>query len=83
MAKVRIELDRGGVHELLNSQVMADLMTEYGQNHAHRAGEGYAAAPPHKSGQRVIVNVYAATEEARRDNLENNTLLKTMKGGAT
>lgn len=80
MAKVRIELDRGGIHQLLNSQEMADMIAGHSQDMARRAGEGYEAAPPHRSGQRVIANVFAGTEEARRDNRANNTLLKAMRG---
>ncbi len=77
----RVTLVRKGVRELLKSQAVADLCASLGQDMARRAGEGYEAAPPHQTGQRAAVNVYAGTREARRDNLENNTLLKAMGGG--
>ena len=80
MSRARVKLIRSGVRELLCSQEAADLVSRLGRDHARRAGPGYAAAAPHKTGQRQAVNVYAETDEARRDNLEHNTLLKTMGG---
>ena len=74
----RVVLVRSGVRQLLNSPEAADCISALGRNMARRAGEGYAAEEPHKTGQRVAVNVHAETQKARRDNLENNTLLKAM-----
>ena len=78
--KVKVELDRRGVWELLNSEEVSQLVEETAQEIAQKAGEGYAAAPVHKTGQRVAVNVYPATKEAYYDNLENNTLRKVIGG---
>lgn len=82
MASVRIKLKRKGIRELLNSEPMAELVREHGQTVASRSGDGYEAAPVHKTGQRVAVNVYAGTKEAYYDNLENNTLLKAIGMGS-
>jgi hypothetical protein len=40
--------------------------------------EGYTVAEPHKTKQRVIVNVYPGTREAAYDNAVNDTLLKVV-----
>lgn len=73
-----LKLVRSGVRELLNSKEIADHISGIARDKARQAGDGYAAAEPHKTGQRVAVNVYPETAAARRDNLENNTLLKVV-----
>lgn len=77
---VKIVLNRDGVRELLCSQWAADCCSEIAAGVATRAGDGYEAAAPHMTGQRVAVNVYAATKEAVEDSAENNTLLKSLGG---
>ena len=78
MSRPRVILVRSGVKKLLNSPEAADCVSSLGRDMARRAGAGYAAEEPHKTGQRVAVNVHAETWEARRDNQENNTLLKAV-----
>ena len=68
-------LDTKGVGELLKSAEMRQVIEEYANEVRNRAGDGYEMQT-HFSEQRVIANVYTATEEAILDNLENNTLLK-------
>lgn len=77
MAKVVVKLNKQGIGEVLKSQWAADCCTEVANQVAQRAGDGYEVRQ-HVSDQRVIVNVYADTNEARQDNLENNTLLKAL-----
>ena len=79
----KFKLNRKGVRELLNSEEVADFCAEVAADVAAKAGVGYETAQPHHTGQRVAVNVYAATHEAYLDNLEHNTLLKAIGGGAT
>lgn len=83
MSLSRFELNQEGIRELLNSDEVGDYLTEVGEEVARRAGSGYAAADPHHSGQRLIVNVYTENLAAYRDNLRNNTLLKAIGGGVT
>jgi hypothetical protein len=73
-----VKINYEGIGELLKSEWAADCCTEVAGNIAANAGDGYEVAEPHDTGQRVAVNVYAATEEAQRDNYENNTLLRTL-----
>lgn len=77
---VRIKLLGHGIRALLSSEAMETVTARYAAEAVKRAGEGYAAAEPHRTGQRVAVNVYPATREAAADNLENNTLLKSIGG---
>lgn len=74
----KFKLNRAGVRELLNSAGIEDVCVKTATELAGRAGTGYQAAAPHKTGQRVAVNIYPGTKEAARDNLKNNTLLKVI-----
>ena len=67
-----------GIGELLKSDWSGECCTEVAEQIAARAGEGYEVAEPHDTGQRIAVNVYAATPEAQKDNYENNTLLRAI-----
>lgn len=77
---VKVVVNYAGVGELLKSQWAADICAEVASGIASRAGEGYEVARPHNTGQRMAVNVYAATREAAKDNLDNNTLLTAIGG---
>lgn len=82
--KVRIELDRGGIKALLQSAEVQAACQAQADACMARSGGGYASAA-HKSDQRVIVNVWPDSAEARRENAKNNTLLKALRrngGGA-
>ena len=79
MSNYRIELNYAGVGELLKSQEIADTVKEVAEQVAARAGDGYAT-DVYQAGTRVIASVYTETEEAMKDNLENNTLLKAVSG---
>lgn len=80
MAKrYRIELNGEGVRELLRSSEMMSVCKEHARQIAARAGSGYAVST-YTGKTRVNASVYAATEEANRDNLKNNTLLKAVGG---
>lgn len=81
MSKVKFELNRAGVRELLKSPNMAAICSERASSVRSRAGVGYDVSV--KTGaNRVYANIYTATPEAMRDNYENNTLLKALGGGA-
>ena len=79
MSKMKFELNRQGVGELLKSKEMEQVLNGYAQEIASRAGEGYRAGS-YQGSDRVKVNVWPETPEAWQDNLENNTLLKAVKG---
>lgn len=79
MSNYRIEINYAGVGELLHSQEIADAVKEAADQVAQKAGEGYAT-DVYQAGTRVIASVYTETEEAMKDNMDNNTLLKAVGG---
>jgi hypothetical protein len=79
MSKVRIELDHSGVKALLHSKELAEYLKGVADDMAERCGEGYGSDYKHMA-SRVIASAYADTQEARKDNIRNNTLLKAVKG---
>lgn len=78
MANYRIELVSEGVQALLKSSEMAAVCQSHAQAIANRAGDGYSVSV-YTGKNRVNASVSAVTEEAYRDNLKNNTLLKAVK----
>lgn len=77
MADFRVELNSDGVRELLQSSEMAGICRSLAEGIAGRAGTGYEVTT-YTGKTRVNASVHAATEEARKDNLKNNTLLKAV-----
>ena len=78
MSKIEIKLNYAGVGELLKSQEIADTVKEVAEQVAARAGDGYAT-DVYQAGTRVIASVYTGTRDAARDNLQNNTILRSLK----
>ncbi len=75
MSKVKFVLNKKGVRELLQSKEMMDVVTQYAYQVQERAGDGYEV-DQYVGFDRAHAVVYPATAEAKRDNYENNTLLK-------
>lgn len=75
MNKIKFELNRAGVRELMQSKEMQNILISYANKVSARAGEGYDVYIG-----RNRANVQVATEAAEQDNFENNTLLKALKG---
>lgn len=76
MSDFKFVLNREGVRELMQSQEMVDVLTEYATQVAARAGEGYSV---YIGKNRANVSVVADTDEAYQDNLDNNTLEKAIR----
>lgn len=79
MAKVKFELNRAGVRELLRSKEMMDICSEYANNAVGRLGNGYEVTT-HTGVNRVNAEVSAETFAAKRDNLKNNSIIKAVFG---
>ena len=78
-SNIKFKLNESGVRELLQSSQMAAIVTSLGNGVAARAGAGYEVST--QTGKnRVSCRVSAATLEARKENLESNTLLKALGG---
>ena len=76
---VEIELNSAGIRELLQSEEIRAYCEELAHDVASRAGDGYEVDSM-VGKTRANASVYAATAEANKDNLENNTLLKALGG---
>lgn len=80
-SRVKVWFDKPDVsNQLLKSPEMQAIIREQAEAIAGRAGEGYEVVV--KTGKnRCYANVITATTEARRDNSENNTLLRAVNHG--
>ena len=84
MSKVKFELNKSGVRDLLKSAEAQSECMKYANaafGRASASSDGYAVETrnyPERSGAAVRATTY----EARKDNFENNTLLKALGGGA-
>lgn len=82
MSKVRLELNRAGVRELLRSPEMQAVLKARADTVKDRCGDGYES---YVAQTRAVAVVETATPEAYNDNSAHNTLLKAVssrRGGA-
>lgn len=79
MANVEIKLNSAGIRELLRSKEAAEVCKEQADKAQSRLGDGYIVTTYTGKG-RVNASVYAESYAAKRDNAENNTILKALKG---
>ena len=77
MSKFKFELDRAGVRELLQSEGVMSVLSSEANSRAASLGEGYSVNT-YVGRNRCNAEICAETPEAQRDNLENNTLLRTI-----
>lgn len=78
MSKVKIKLNSSGVKEMLKSPQMQKICHEHAKKIASRCGGGYTA-DIYVGRTRANAMVWPDTPEAKRDNIENNTILKALK----
>ena len=76
MAEVRFELNRKGVRELLRSEEVQQMLAGKAQRRMPDGCKVDTQAGKNRANARIT----AVTDEARRDNLKNNTLLKAIGG---
>ena len=78
MSKVDFKLNSSGVRALLQSPEALGMCKDDAYAIKNRAGEGYEVT--WRVGKtRVNASVAAMTPEAKRDNYDNNTLLKSLR----
>ena len=75
----RFELNSKGVRELLQSQEMMGICKQYASKAQSKLGEGYEVTT-HTGKTRVNAQIKAETYKARKDNAENNSILKALRG---
>lgn len=79
------ELNKKGVEQLLNSPEIRAILQSHADGVVRRSGDGYASemvtsAGRKQPGTRAKAIIRAETPEAKRDNMDNNTLLKALGG---
>jgi hypothetical protein len=72
------ELNLAGLNELMKSPEMQAVTEAAGQAMAKAAGPGYTAKT-HVASFVAITSVYPETDDANKDNLKNNTMLKAAQ----
>lgn len=78
MSKVDIKLDYAAIgREVFKSPALEAQLDEIARQAAASLGEGYSHDTKLMP-NRVIASVFTETEEAYRDNLENNTLARLV-----
>lgn len=78
MSKVDFKLNRSGVAALMKSSNMQSVLKRHATNMKNRSGAGYEQ-DMYVGRNRANAAVFASSKEARKDNLENNTILKSVK----
>ena len=78
MSDVRIELNHDGIRTLLRSEEMKQVVEAEASRVQQKLGEGYEVSSYTGPG-RVNASVSAVTAEAKRDNMQNNTILKALQ----
>ncbi len=78
MSKMQFKLNRKGVAELMKSEEMQSILKEKADNALNSLGEGYKS-DIHVGKNRANAMVYADTYQAKKDNLENNSILKAVR----
>lgn len=73
--KVRIEINLAGINAMMKSAPIESALQSAGNAVATIAGDGYDSST-HQASYVAIANVYATDKKSRKDNLDNNTLLK-------
>lgn len=79
MAKIKFQLNRSGVRELLKSSEMMSVCQKYANSALSRLGPGYEVST-YSGTNRVNAEVAAVTYAARKENAENNSILKAVQG---
>lgn len=78
MSNMKFKLNRKGVSDLMKSEEMQAMLRERATNIRNRCGDGYEQ-DVYVGSTRANAMVRAATYQAKKDNLDNNTLLKEVR----
>lgn len=78
MAKVRIELNKNAVRELLQSQEMLNACSDFANRAVTMLGDGYEVTTL-VGKTRVNAEIAAVSDAARSENLKSNSILKALE----
>lgn len=79
MANFKFVLNRNGVKQLMQSDEMRDVCKSYADRAISRLGDGYESTVM-VGKTRVNAQVEAVSFKARKENSDNNTILKAIRG---
>ena len=79
MSNFKFKLNRSGVRELMRSPEMMAVCSQYAQTAMQSLGDGYEVST-YTGKNRVNAQIAAKTYEAKKENAENNTILKAVGG---
>lgn len=79
MNVVKFEPNSAGLQELMKRPQMMAICKEYADRAVAQLGDGYIVTT-YNGKTRVNASVKAETYEAKRDNLENNSIYKAVYG---
>jgi len=74
----KFELNKKGVADLMKSGNMQSILKDHASKIRGRAGEGYEQ-DLYVGKNRANAHVWAESTQAKEDNLEHNTLLKSVR----
>lgn len=77
MSKVRVKIDKAGVGELLRSEEVVAMLRGVAESRAAKLPAGYGVNV-YIGRNRANAEIRAETNEAWRDNVENNTLVRVI-----
>ena len=81
MSKVKIQIDKAGMDEFLNSDEIVSVLEEEANKVLGRLGDGYEVQQPAWRGpHRANVAIVTTTRRTYWDNVKNNTMLKACGG---
>lgn len=78
MSKFKFVLNKAGVRELMKSEEMQGILKDKTDGALNSLGEGYKS-DAYVGKNRANAMVYADSYQAKRDNLENNTILRAVR----
>jgi len=77
MSKQKFVLNRAGVRELMQSDAMVNVLQSYASTAMASLGDGYETST-YVGRNRANVRIEAVTSAAKKENSDNNTLLKAV-----
>jgi len=78
MSKTIFKLNRKGVADIMKSDGMQKILKDKASEIKNRCGDGFEQ-DIHVGKNRANAMVYAETIQAKKENLDNNTILKAVR----
>lgn len=83
-SKIKVEANIIGYGELRHSPEIVEMMQKIADTALAQLGDGYTSEVHHLVGMpifsKAVINVYAESASARRENYRDNTIMKAVFG---